>query len=63
MTEDTVFLRINIPQSGHEFSYNEYDDKAKQMRQPVCKEQDVFCFLCASILLFSGYLLTARLYP
>jgi hypothetical protein len=63
MTEDTVFLRINIPQGDHEFGDNEYDDKAKLMRQPACKEQHVFSFLCASILLFSGYLLMARLYP
>ena len=62
MAEDTVVLRINIPQGNQEFSDNEYDNKAKQMRQPVCKEQHVFSFLCASILLFSGYLLAARLY-
>lgn len=62
MAEDTVFLRINIPQGDHEFGDNEYDDKAKQMRQPVCKEQHVFSFLCASILLLSGYLLISANY-
>jgi hypothetical protein len=62
MMEDTVYLRINIPQGHHEFSENEHDDKAKQVRQSVCKEQHVFSFLCASILLFSGYLLATANY-
>jgi len=62
MTEDTVYLRINVPQSDHEFSDNEYDDKAKQIRQSACKEQHVFSFLCASILLLSGYLLISANY-
>jgi hypothetical protein len=63
MTEDTVYLRINIPQNDDQFRDNEYDDKAKQIRQSACKEQHVFSFLCASILVFSGYLLAACLYP
>jgi len=62
MTEDAVYLRINIPQGEHEFSENEYESKAKQMRQSACKEQHVFSFLCASILLFSGYLLATANY-
>ena len=62
MIEDTVYLRINVPQSDDEFSDNEYDDKAKQMRQSACKEQHVFSFLCVSILLLSGYLLISANY-
>jgi hypothetical protein len=62
MMEDAVYLRINIPQGGHEFSDKEHDDTAKQMRQSACKEQHVFSFLCASILLFSGYLLATANY-